>query len=587
MAVTEKSATPPGAVRFMAHFIRAYPARSALMMGLLAVAGLAEGVGVVTLLPLLELATLPEGGGEPSAAGRVVENLLGTVGLSTSLGTLLALIVLAMTAKAFLLWMAMRQVGYTVAQVMTDLRMSLLRALLSARWRYFTSQSAGRFANSMSGETTRAVAAYREGCVLAAGIVQVAVYFAAALLIAWQLAIAAVAAGGAFLFLLRRFVRASRTAGEDQTILMRSLIERLTDAIRGMKPIKAMGREGHLRPLLERETEGLNDAMRRSVLASESLRLFHEPALVLLISGGLFFALSVWGLPFASIMVMAFIFYRLMAHVNTLQLRYQIMVQGESAFWSFHEQVNRAQAEVELLGGGKTPPPLSEGIELEDVWFAYDEEPVLRGVSLRIPAGKFVTLFGSSGAGKTTIADLILRLHDPDRGEITVDGVLLDDLDIGAWRRSIGYVPQEMLLFHDSIFRNVTLGDPAITRAEVEEALRLAGAWDFVSARSDGMDATLGEQGALFSGGQRQRIAIARALVHQPKLLILDEVTTALDPETEAAIAGTLRELSGSVTILAISHQTALRDAADIVYRLDSGAVHEVEVPSRESSLPV
>ncbi len=567
----------PGAIGFMLHFVRAYPARSAVMMSLLAVAGLAEGVGVISLLPLLELATLPAAGAEPSAVARGVEGVLQSVGIPLSVGSLLAVIVVAMSAKALLLWFAMRQVGYTVAQVMTDLRMQLLRALLKARWRYFTSQSAGRFANAMSGETTRAVAAYREGCVLAAGVIQVAVYFTAALLVAWQLALAAVVAGALFLVLLRRFVSASRSAGEEQTELMRSLIERLTDAVRGMKPIKAMGREGHLRPLLERETEGLNQAMRKSVMAMESLRLFHEPALVLLIATGLFLSLTVWGLPFASIMVMAFIFYRLMAHVNTLQVRYQVMVQGESAFWSFQDQVDRARQEAEVAGEGRLLPGLVTGVQLDNVWFAYEEAPVLRGVSLSIPAGSFVTLFGPSGAGKTTIADLILRLHEPDRGRITVDGVPLQELDTGAWRRSTGYVPQEMLLFHDSIFRNVSLGDPAISREAVEEALRLAGAWDFVASRPEGLDATLGEQGSLFSGGQRQRIAIARALVHRPRLLILDEVTTALDPETEAAICETLRNLPDSVTILAISHQAALRDAADIVYRLEGGVVRQVE----------
>jgi len=579
--VTVQGADTTGGARFLLHFFRAYPGRSVVMMALLTVAGLAEGVGVISLLPLLEIANLSTEGAELSGAARAVETALAAVGIPLSVGSLLVLIALAMSAKALLLWAAMRQVGYTVAEVMTDLRMALLRALLAARWRYFTSQSTGRFANAMSGETTRAAAAYREGCVLVAGVVQVGVYLAAAFVIAWELALGAIIAGGAFIYFLRGFIQASRSAGNDQTDLMRSLIERLTDAVRGMKPIKAMGREGHLRPLLERETEGLNQAMRKSVLASESLRLFHEPALVLLISVGLFLALTVWGLPFASIMVMAFIFYRLMAHVNNLQMRYQVMVQGESAFWSFHEQVARAQAEVEPLGGSHHAPALERGIELDEVWFAYDEAPVLRGVSLTVPAGAFVTLFGPSGAGKTTIADLILRLHEPDRGRITVDGIGLEELDIGQWRRSIGYVPQEMLLFHDSIFRNVTLGDPAISREEVEEALRLAGAWEFVAGRPEGLDAPLGEQGSLFSGGQRQRIAIARALVHRPNLLILDEVTTALDPETEAAICETLKGLADSVTILAISHQPALREAADIVYRLEGGVVREIERVAR------
>lgn len=567
---------------FLGHFLRAYPLRSGVMIVLLALAGFAEGVGVVALLPLLELVAGGEEGAG-SAASRLVEGAVRSTGLEPTLGTLLAVIVLVMSAKAGFLWLAMREVGYTVAQVTTDLRMNLLRTLLGARWRYFTSQATGRFANAVSAEAHRAASAYREGCVVLAGLLQILAYAAVAVLISPVVAALALVAGASFIFLLRRFVRASRDAGQEQTDLMRSLIERLTDTVRGMKPIKAMGREEHVRPLLESETQGLNDALRRQVMAAETLRLFQEPMLVVLLAGGLFVALTGGGLPFTSVIVMAFIFYRLMSHVNTLQTRFQTLVVGESAYWSLQEQVELAEAEREPARGTRPPPPLEDGIELDSVWFSYETEPVLRGLSLRIPARKFVTLFGASGAGKTTIADLVLGLYEPERGSITIDGVPLPEIDMGAWRRSVGYVPQEMLLFHDTVLRNVTLGDPAISREDAEAALRDAGAWEFVAARGEGIDTVIGEQGVRFSGGQRQRIAIARALVHRPRLLVLDEVTTALDPSTEAAICETLRELSDRVTIVAISHQPALRNAADLVYRLSEGEV--VRVEEREAAV--
>ena len=149
----------------------------------------------------------------------------------------------------------------------------------------------------------------------------------------------------------------------------------------------------------------------------------------------------------------------------------------------------------------------------------------------------------------------------------------LAEIDLAAWRHRIGYVPQENLLLHASVRRNVTLGDERVPEAEVERVLRASGAWDFVSALPGGVDTVVGERGTRISGGQRQRIMIARALVGAPRLLILDEATSALDPESDRAIAETLRALTGDLTILVVSHHSTLTRLADRVYRIERGRV--------------
>jgi len=160
----------------------------------------------------------------------------------------------------------------------------------------------------------------------------------------------------------------------------------------------------------------------------------------------------------------------------------------------------------------------------------------------------------------------------------------LEQVEIKSWRGMIGYVPQETLLLHDTVLINVTLGDPELSEEDAEYALRAAGAWEFVTAMPQGMYSTVGERGDMLSGGQRQRIAIARAIVHKPKLLILDEPTSALDRDSEAAICETLQQLSGEYTILAISHQTALMEAADRAYRMQNGNAVFVEDVSTASA---
>jgi ATP-binding cassette, subfamily C, bacterial len=556
------------------HFLKAYPKRSALIIALSIFAGFAEGVGIASLLPLLEVTAGGTDGDSPLM--QMVRTGLAVVGLEPTMGVLLVLLVGGMFLKGGFLWLAARQVGYTVAHVATDLRLTLIRALMRARWGYFVSQQAGHVSNAIGLEASRASTAYSAACALLAVTVQAVIYTVAAFLISPIVALVALLAGSLLAILFVRLVRMSRNAGRRQTLLVKSLSARLVDALGGLKPMKAMAQEVQLQPLLEAETRDLNEAQRRQVMATGIMTAFHEPLLILILAVGLYVTLTVTDVPLSGLLVMMFLFHRLVGRIHEMQMKYQTLVIAESAFWSLHDAVDLAESEREVSGARLAPPPLTRGVRLDAVDFSYTSRPMLRGISLNIPAGSFVALVGPSGVGKTTIIDLVTGLYRPTRGEIYVDDVPLSDVDLRAWRRQIGYVPQEMLLFHDTIHRNVTLGDDTIDPHAVDDALQAAGASEFMSELPDGVNTIIGERGARLSGGQRQRIAIARALVRKPRLLVLDEVTTALDPATEAEICATLRKLAGRVTVLAISHQAAMTEVADIVYRLDDGVVQQV-----------
>ena len=228
---------------------------------------------------------------------------------------------------------------------------------------------------------------------------------------------------------------------------------------------------------------------------------------------------------------------------------------------------------------------MKQAIHLENVTFAYDDHQVLQNVSLNFPKGRIITIVGPSGSGKTTLVDLVTGLLRPQQGEVWIDDVPLAEVNLKSWRRMIGYIPQETILLHDTVLNNVTLGDPDLSAADAQDALRAAGAWEFVNSMPQAMQSMVGERGGKLSGGQRQRIAIARALVHKPKLLILDEATSGLDPESEAAVCDTLQQLRGELTILAISHQSALVKIADKAYRIQDGKILQTENAS-EPDLP-
>ncbi len=331
-----------------------------------------------------------------------------------------------------------------------------------------------------------------------------------------------------------------------------------------------MGREHLVNTVLISETKNINLALRREVLSAEVLAAGQEVLFALVLVGGIYVTLVILELPLATVMVLGFLIFKTLKKIGRIQRNYQKMTVCESAYWSIQKNIENADLAVEHPGG-KLAPALKESIELRGVSFSYDDKPILDELSLSIPAGSFTAIVGPSGSGKTTILDLIIGLLQAESGSVQVDGVPLQDFDMHRWRRTIGYVPQETVLLHDSIFNNVALGDPEISKTDVVTALQAAGAWAFTEKLTEGIHSNVGERGGKLSGGQRQRIMIARALVHRPRLLIMDEATTALDPSSEAAICETLRKLQGKQTILAISHQPALLEAADRAYRMQDG----------------
>jgi ATP-binding cassette, subfamily C, bacterial len=562
-------------MRFLITIARMYPGRSALTLVSLLFASVAEGLSLLLLLPSLNLLTgdAAQGPGNGlSGLGHMLTKALSAIGVTPTVGALLVVILICLALKAVFLLLANLQVGYTVAHVATALRLSLLRSLLAARWEFYVRQPVGSLTNAIGTEAIRASQAYVEGTKTLVALIQTIVFAGVAFFITWQGALLSLAGGGMVLYGLRRLVRTAHHAGMRQTQLLKSLLTRLTDSLQSVKPLKAMAREELVGSLLGSENKRLNRALRQDVISTEALSAAQDLAMGVIITSGLYVALIQLKLPFNAVLVMILVLARSLASLGKTQRLYQKMKSYESAFWSLQAVIEDASGVHETNPGG-TSPRLENSVRLNNVSFGYGKISVLGNASLTVPAGSFTAIMGPSGAGKTTIADLIIGLLRPQQGQILIDNVPLEQVDLRQWRRMIGYVPQEPFLLHDTVLWNVTLGDPEVNEADVEAALRAAGAWEFVAELPQQIHSSVAERGTALSGGQRQRIAIARALARRPKLLILDEVTSSLDPQTEAAICRTLEGLRGRLTILAISHQPAVVDAADRIYRIKNGEV--------------
>jgi ATP-binding cassette, subfamily C, bacterial len=574
MRISEKSAdTEPRepVLALLRHYLVAYPSRSLTVIALLGVAGLAEGISVLALLPFVEFA-LP-GGDHASEVGRLITRNLSVVGLTPSIGAFLLLIVVGIAVKAAVTLIAMKEVGYAVGRMMTDLRHRLIAALMNAQWSYFVGRPLGVFANSIGAETIRAGVTYQLSARLAASFIQAVVYGLVTVIVSWKVALFAVLAGIVGAVALRKVVASAHESGALQTELMRSLAVRTTDALQGIKAIKAMGAEKSASPLLDQEISELDQAQRTQVWSAEFLRVVQEPVLAIFLAVGIYGAVEIGGASLPTLMVLAVLFYRLFNRFQVMQETYQQIGVGATAYWSIYRLCEETESEGERHSTAKLPPGDIPRIELAAVSFGYGGKDVLHDISLRIEPGEFVAISGTSGGGKTTLLDLVSGLLSPETGRVLVDGHDLKSLDLQSWRGRIGYVPQEMLLLHDTIYRNVCLGDERISRARAEEALRAAEVWTAVEHLPEGLNTMVGERGSRFSGGQRQRISLARALARQPSVLLLDEITASLDKKTEQEVCATLRQLAGKMTIVAVSHQSAVARVADRVVRVERGRI--------------
>jgi ATP-binding cassette, subfamily B, bacterial MsbA len=327
------------------------------------------------------------------------------------------------------------------------------------------------------------------------------------------------------------------------------------------------------------------EAMWRATLSSTM-----QPLIMLTVVLAIYIAVDVLQAPLAQIGLFAAVVVRIVGQISAHMQAWFGLANNTPAL----ERLETLRDDAERLGrmddGSRPFQGLRDGIAFEDVSFSHRtndaEHRILNRISFLVPKGASVALVGRSGAGKSTIADLMARLYDPTFGAVRLDGHDLRDFDLGSYRGKIALVSQDVVLFDDTIRGNVLFGvDPVPTESAFRDALARARCLDFVDALPSGADTPIGERGARLSGGQRQRLAIARALVSAPEILILDEPTSALDSETERAVHEVLEGLKGTMTIVVIAHRHATVATADLVLVVDRGRLVQTGAPEDLASV--
>lgn len=560
---------------YLSTLLRVMLWKTALAVGLMVCLGLTEGIGLLMLVPLLQLVGLDVQQGAMGHLARFLASGFAALGLRPTLLSVLGVYVLIISLHGLLsCWQT--AVNLSLEQdFVAVLRTRLYRAIANTRWVFFSRSRSADFTHVLTAEVER-VGVATSHLLHSVGVALLTLVYA---VLAWKLSPVATglacASGAGLMLLLKGKTRVAQAAGEELSQAMTGLYAAVTEHLGGMKIAKSYGAEGRHAEVFEGLTERVRDSSARAVRNQAEAKCWFEISSVLLLSLLVYVSIEILAIPPAEMLFLLFLFARIVPRFSNLQQGHHLFANHLPAFASVLEMQARCEAAVELKPSGAERVELRHAVRLDRISFQYEDTPVIRDLSLIIPARKTTAIVGPSGSGKSTIADLIMGLVTPDAGCVRVDGTPLTGERVRSWRDRIGYVTQETFLFHDTIRANLLWAAPGVSDAEVRRALRLAAAEGFVGKLPRGLDTVVGDRGVLLSGGERQRVALARALVRRPSLLILDEATSSLDSENEERIQAAIERLQGEMTILIISHRLSAVRQADVIYVLEDGRVAE------------
>lgn len=380
-------------------------------------------------------------------------------------------------------------------------------------------------------------------------------------------------------FIIGRITRSLKAQSMEVAHKYADSISVLDETLTGLRVIKAFNVEGMLRNKFFSINADLLTAKnkisyRRDMASPASEFLGVLMFCAILYFGGRWVLSGASGLEASSFITYLALFYNIITPAKSLSTSFSNMQKGSAAIGRIEEVLKTKNTIDENIGGQKLTD-FTSSIELRNVSFAYDGVTILKNINLTIEKGKTIALVGSSGAGKSTLADLIPRFHDVTSGELLIDGVNIKDYSLHSVREQISIVTQEPILFNDTIAANIRIGKGDATESEIEEAAKIANAHNYITKKEIGYNTNIGDRGTKLSGGERQRLTIARAVIKNPPILILDEATSSLDTESERLVQDAINNMMQNRTSVVIAHRLSTIRHADEIIVLQKGEIVE------------
>lgn len=548
-----------------------------VILGLLS--GLFEAIGVNTLIPLFSI--IAGQGHVDDTITRFILNGFEYFDIDFRIRYLLIFMLILFTLKAISTFFAM----LIRARIMSDYeykeRTSLFTQFVSADWKYLSQQKVGHLENVLMNDVRWSAILLREVSQGLAGIATLTVYVFAAISISKEATLLTLFVGGILFFVFRPLFVRVRYAARKTSEKNKGVAHFVNEHILGLKAVKSAPHS--ISPIVKIGNDyfkKLKELRIRLLVMKGLSSIFIEPIALMFIVVLFAVTYTTNSFDIASFVVVIYLIQRIFTYVNQLQSN---ISRGSEAI-PYLEHVLRYKEETSAYRENvkqKKEFAFTQSLTFKDVSFKYGEDSeVLKNISFDVQKGEMFGIVGPSGGGKTTIVDLVLRLHAPTSGPILLDGEDVSHINLFSWRKHIGYVSQDTFLLNDTVENNIRFYDDTLSQDEIVQAAEEAQIHEFIMSLPEGYQTPIGERGTRLSGGQRQRVLIARALVQKPDILILDEATSALDTESEQRIQEVIERLKGKTTILVIAHRLSTVRSCNRLLVLEDGRIAEIGDPS-------
>lgn len=554
-----------------------------LMIFLLFLYASAEFGGISILAPIIQVisegSSLQTGGGMSSIWG-ILTKVTDFLGVPLNLVSLLVLAFFIIIVRQVIYYLQEYHAARIRHNSIARMRIEIISQSLEADLDFFLKQGQGRLLSAASGQAARAGDSIFHFLKLLSSVSLLAMYVFLLFVIQPALAGISVVIFSTAVFLSIPIIQRSKKYSDKISRENTEMMKKGGDEIYGIRLVKMFSQEKKDVARLKKIIYGISEAMIKADMAATRVWVLNEPLAILAILLICYIAVFVLDMALASLGVFLFVMYRMTPHIKGLNLYWQ-KVNSHSTSLDYVEKIlESARESSRIKGGFRRFGGLKREIEFDNVSFSYEKNPdgdcVLENLSFRIPKGSFTAIVGPSGAGKSTLVDLIPRLRDVTSGEIRFDGVAIREFDLKSLRSRIGYLSQEPFLFNDTLLNNMTYGlEGDVSGEDVREAAKKAFAHEFIEEMPLKYKTDLGDRGIRLSGGQRQRIALAKLILHDPDIIILDEYTSSLDSESERFIQAALAKIIKNRTMVVIAHRLATIKKADMILVLEKGKISE------------